>query len=266
MPPRCCASWLNSMSKSVLRCIGPEKAMTRTWSGLCLAAVLLLAACSQPVHRIPVPAGEQVVFNMHDSVYVNAGVIRLVTGVVERISQVAGVALHLEVIADPSPNAFAYVEDKKETVGITTGMLQLVGHDEGQYGFIVAHEAGHLAKLHGDARRERNTKMSDVSGLLAIALEFAGLPLATVATDTGAHLVALKYDRDQEREADRLSLEYMQAAGFDPNAAITFQQSLLSLSGGTNWAVLSTHPTGRERVDNLRSLIQEMPANKPLKP
>ncbi|RKZ34406.1 MAG: hypothetical protein DRQ37_07755, partial [Gammaproteobacteria bacterium] len=86
--------------------------MHGTRSRFCLAAVLLLAACSQPAHRVPVPAGEQVVFHVHDAVYVNAEVMGLLTGVVERISQAAGMSLHLEVIADPSPNAFAYAQDK----------------------------------------------------------------------------------------------------------------------------------------------------------
>ncbi len=47
----------------------------------------------------------------------------------------------------------------------------------------------------------------------------------------GAQMVALSYGRDAELEADQFGMNYMRAAGYDAQAAISLQQKFLALSG-----------------------------------
>lgn len=82
-----------------------------------------------------------------------------------------------------------------------------------------------------------------------------GVPGASLLTDVGITLIDTTYSREQEREADELGLRYMVAAGYGPQGAIRLQESLLEASGSTPLPFLSSHPTGQERIENLRALI-----------
>jgi predicted Zn-dependent protease len=83
----------------------------------------------------------------------------------------------------------------------------------------------------------------------------AGIPAAGVITGLGADLIEASYSRDDEREADATSIDYMLANGFDPQAAVRLQEKMLRLPGGLKVPFLTTHPSGEERVENLKKLI-----------
>ena len=91
---------------------------------------------------------------------------------------------------------------------------------------------------------------------MTVASSIGSPAFASVAADTSVALVDRAYSRDDEREADRIGLEYMRRAGFAETGAISLQQRLLTLRGGTSIPFLSTHPSGEERIENLRQLIQ----------
>jgi len=56
----------------------------------------------------------------------------------------------------------------------------------------------------------------------------------------------------QETEADRLGLEIMARAGFDPRESVTLWQNMEKASGGGKLEFLSTHPAHQTRIDALR--------------
>jgi len=43
--------------------------------------------------------------------------------------------------------------------------------------------------------------------------------------------------------------------GFDPQGAVRLQEKMLRLPAGLKVPFLSTHPSGQERVENLKKLI-----------
>jgi predicted Zn-dependent protease len=78
--------------------------------------------------------------------------------------------------------------------------------------------------------------------------------------ENGLGLLFLRFSRDNEREADRLGVEYAARAAFDPGEVSNFFEVLGRLSAAGDretipgW--LSTHPDPPERVQTTRMLAQ----------
>jgi predicted Zn-dependent protease len=63
----------------------------------------------------------------------------------------------------------------------------------------------------------------------------------------------LPHSREQETESDRIGLELMARAGYDPNAAISLWQKMSQKAGSSGPAFLSTHPASCSRISDLQS-------------
>jgi predicted Zn-dependent protease len=71
----------------------------------------------------------------------------------------------------------------------------------------------------------------------------------------------LSFSRHDESEADYLGLQYMYAAGYDPNGAINIFERLQALSRqqpGRISKLFSTHPMDEQRIRNAQKEIQEI--------
>jgi predicted Zn-dependent protease len=130
-----------------------------------------------------------------------------------------------------------------------------MGYDLDAISFVLAHEIGHieLGQLSGDSRQGSKYQHVAVDVLSTVADLI--VPFSSLAVLAGNEMIKAGYSRDQEREADRYGLELMRRAGFDPQGAVRFQQRLQLLSDHSNLDVLATHPTSRERLDNMQQLI-----------
>ena len=84
----------------------------------------------------------------------------------------------------------------------------------------------------------------------------AGVPAAGLITGLGVDLIDSSFNRDQEREADAQSIDYLIATHYDPKAAIAMQEKFLTLDSRAHLSFLSSHPSSAERIQNLRALIQ----------
>jgi predicted Zn-dependent protease len=159
-----------------------------------------------------------------------------------------------QVVEGYGANAYAINRKEKPAVAVNFGLVKMLGDDEGLWAAVLGHELAHLKRQHQQRRNERNEWSTTVSGIVSVVLGFVGVPLAPLLTDTASNVVTLGYSRDDELEADALSVTYMRRAGYDPVAALRFHQRLAERSqdSGGLW---STHPGGQERVEAIRNLL-----------
>ncbi|ATG73327.1 M48 family metallopeptidase [Zobellella denitrificans] len=161
-----------------------------------------------------------------------------------------------EVVVFDSPqiNAFALPGGK---IGVYSGLLK-VARDQDQVAAVVGHEIAHVLARHSNERVSR-TQLSNL-GLSAadMALGQSGLrEPAMAALGLGVQVgYLLPYGREQESEADRLGLELMARAGFDPQASIALWRNMSAASSGQQPPeLLSTHPSHGTRTQELNAAM-----------
>jgi predicted Zn-dependent protease len=151
-------------------------------------------------------------------------------------------------------NAFALPGGK---IGIYDGMFQAV-QNEAQLAAVVAHEIGHLQAEHARERVSSEVATQGVVQLVSAALQVGNVAYANAiagALGAGAQYgVLLPYSRNQELEADRIGLQLMAQAGYDPRETLAFWQRMQQ-QGGEPPAFLSTHPTPGNRIEQLQELM-----------
>lgn len=166
-------------------------------------------------------------------------------------------------IDDPSLNAFAVPGN---VVGVHAGLF-LSARSEHEFAAVIAHEIAHLSQRHYARRleqQERNTPLT-IAGILAgIILTAATGSQAGIATIAGTQALAidsmLRHSRAHEKEADRLGLEILAKAGYDPAGMPAMFERMLRqarLQGNRPPEYLSTHPLTESRVSDTRSRVDD---------
>lgn len=137
----------------------------------------------------------------------------------------------------------------------------LAADSEAEIVGVMAHEIAHVAARHGVEQASKGVLFQ----YLSIPLIFVGGPLGTIAQNAASILVPLtflKFSRGAEEEADRLGLQYMWAAGYDPAAMLSFFEKLKSKEKKDPSAlskIFSTHPATGDRIDKARGLLVRFP-------
>lgn len=175
-----------------------------------------------------------------------------------RIEAVAGPMHTNLLLAEGSqPNGFSYVTKYGPRIGITFGMIHMLGKDDDAMAALIGHELAHLYLRHGRQHMDREKNRVTTSVAMVFALGMFGIPMPVEATDVATSAVTNSYSRDDEREADQVSVEYMIKAGFNPIGAVHLQAKLGQVAKSTSLAFMSTHPTSAERVENMKRLTKE---------
>lgn len=184
--------------------------------------------------------------------------LRRIAAIGEKIVQAAGEGPKPEfvVLASGAVNAFAYYNGNQPTIALGLGMVRLLANEEDAWAALFGHELAHLRLDHIRGMKERREKAEITSSVAGAILSAIGLPFASLAADATATLADRAYSRDDEREADRIGLEYMRRAGFADAGAISLQQHLLTHRGSAPIPFLSTHPSGEDRIKHLRQLMR----------
>lgn len=179
-------------------------------------------------------------------------------------SDLASVNLHPVIIKSETFNAFAAPGG---VIGINLGLFSM-SEDVHEFASVIAHELAHLSQRHF-ARRLEKQKMATfrnmVGYLTSVALIASGASdtgLATLfGTNALADAAALGYSRIQEREADRVGLNTLQRAGFDPyGAARMFERMQQAYRFRQQIPeYLSTHPITQSRVADMRADAEKLP-------
>jgi predicted Zn-dependent protease len=161
------------------------------------------------------------------------------------------------VVNDSTPNAFALPGGK---IAITRGLLVDL-ENEAQLAAVLGHEIAHVTARHASQNLQRGILLS--IGLQVLAHETSGISYGAFARQAGEIAGAVlnnTYSQEQEREADRLGIDYMVKAFYNPRGAVELQQYFFVKSGKkeTKWleGLFRTHPFSKERMRGNQSYVQ----------
>lgn len=160
-------------------------------------------------------------------------------------------------------NAFATLGGN---IASHTGTLA-IADSESEFASVIAHEIAHVTQRH----IARFVEAQNQRAPLTIASLLGAIVLATVNPEAGmaamiasqgaAQQSAINFTRSNEQEADRIGMNILAEAGFDPNAVPLFFAKLSEQSRFVNQqlAFLQTHPLSQARVSDTRLRAQQFP-------
>ncbi|CAA7612872.1 M48 family metallopeptidase [Magnetospirillum sp. UT-4] len=181
--------------------------------------------------------------------------------VADRVLRAAGQqpsAWEVAVFRKDDANAFALPARK---IGIHEGMMRLAATDA-ELAAVIGHEVGHV--LEGHAAERISTAMATEAGvgIAGAALGAAGVggsgTIAQVLGLGAEYGIMLPYSRNQELEADRVGLELMARAGYDPRQAVALWRKMNEAGGDRPPTFLSTHPAPDERITRIEAMLPEV--------
>ncbi|MES2127667.1 MAG: M48 family metallopeptidase [Pseudomonadota bacterium] len=159
----------------------------------------------------------------------------------------------VNLLASSQVNAFCMPGGR---IAFFSGILTSLKMTDDEIAAVMGHEIAHALREHG---RERAAKanVTELGARLGGAALSAWLgidPRITgTATNAAGQLLVLKFSRDEEREADLIGLDLASRAGFDPRAGVVLWQKMGALNQKKPPELLSTHPGGPERIDQINA-------------
>jgi predicted Zn-dependent protease len=157
-----------------------------------------------------------------------------------------------EVNAFALPGGFFYVNK---------GLI-LVADNEAEVAGVMAHEIAHVCARHAV---ENQTKASLLEYLaMGTSIFLGGIPGMIYQNTAGLGLlgVFMKFSRSAEEEADKLGVQYMYAAGYDPSAMATMFEKLEAKNKkkpGLISRAFASHPAPPDRRASSLALAARFP-------
>jgi beta-barrel assembly-enhancing protease len=168
-------------------------------------------------------------------------------------------------IRDATINAFALPGG---FVGVHTGLINNAD-TESELASVLAHELGHVTQRHisrmfGQQQQMQLPMLAALAAAVILGLRRSDLASgAAAAIQAGAAQTQLSYSRDFEREADRVGLQALEAAGFDTRAMAVFfeklQRATRIVDDGSVPGYLRSHPVTTERIADAQNKSANMP-------
>jgi len=172
--------------------------------------------------------------------------------------------LGLVIIDNPSINAFAAPGG---VIGLNTGTI-LAANSMDELASVVAHEVAHISQRHYESGADERKKalLMQIGGMLA------AIAASTVDGDAAAAVMmgsqtatmnsSMAFSRNNERDADRVGMQIMNQAGYDPRAMPRFFATMNQKSQMNQIAnqflpsFIRSHPLSNERLSESQSRAQ----------
>ncbi|EPG38423.1 M48 family metalloprotease [Acinetobacter colistiniresistens] len=175
-----------------------------------------------------------------------------------------GQPIGLVIIKDPQINAFAVPGG---LFALNTGLITSAKNIDEIAG-VMAHEIAHVAQRHYSRSQEafKGQGLLALAGIIvgaAIASQADGNAGAAVMLGTQAALMdkQLSYSRNQEREADRIGMQFMYAAGYNPQSMADYFETMHRATSRVSFLpdFWFTHPLTTERMSEARLRANQLP-------
>lgn len=135
-----------------------------------------------------------------------------------------------------------------------TGIIRQLSLTDDEIATIMGHEIAHALREHG---REKVSEAMGQQLVVNLAAASSSKPEQTLylANQVAQVLYALPNSREKETEADRIGLELMARAGYNPIAAVSvWRKMAVASKGQSSPQFLSTHPSHGARINDLSAL------------
>ena len=148
-------------------------------------------------------------------------------------------------------------------IAVYTGILKITKNDHGLAN-VMGHEIAHAVAKHSIERASRSlllnigTSAADIftKGAISRTSRAAGIDVAGMLRTFG---IDNPFGRKQETEADYLGLIFSSLAGFDIRESVKIWERMAEKHKGQEppeW--MSTHPSSKKRIENLKRWIPEV--------
>ncbi|BFO11302.1 M48 family metallopeptidase [Serratia rubidaea] len=169
---------------------------------------------------------------------------------------------HFFLVRNDEINAFAFFGGN---VVLHTALFRETDN-ESQLASVLAHEISHVTQRHlarAMEDQQRNAPLTWVGALGSILLAMANPTMGMAAlsgTMAGTQQGMISFTQSNEQEADRIGIQVLQRAGFDPEAMPDFLQKLADQSRYASKPpeMLLTHPLPDSRLSDARNRANQM--------
>ncbi|WP_158601830.1 M48 family metallopeptidase [Pararobbsia silviterrae] len=139
-------------------------------------------------------------------------------------------------------------------VVVFTGLFDKLRPTDDELAMLIGHEIAHALREHARVMLDASM-LSRYRGTLSAPQLFG---YSDFDFDSGSGFPDLRYDADDEREADVIGTEIASRAGFDPRAAVTLWQRIAAIDHRMPVELAETHPITMARIDDLRRRQPDM--------
>jgi beta-barrel assembly-enhancing protease len=169
------------------------------------------------------------------------------------------------LVDSPSINAFA---GPGGNIAIHSGLVKIT-ESESELASVFAHEISHVTQRHLPRAFERQSQLSKptlaamVGALILTAVNPQAGQAALLAVQGGAAQMQIDFTRANEEEADRVGVQLLQHAGYDPHAMPGFFSRMAEASkysrGKDIPEFLLTHPVTARRISEAQARVAQLP-------
>ncbi len=190
--------------------------------------------------------------------------LNLIGGRLVAVSQDVRQAFDFFAVRDNTLNAFAWPGG---FIGVHSGLI-LAARSESELAAVLAHEVSHVTQRHivRMVSKQGQNSLVALAGMIVAILASRGNSqvgeAALIASQAAVVQSQLGYTRDFEREADRVGLQTLEAAGYDARAMASFFERLQQsgrLYENNAPSYLHTHPLTAERISDVENRVRNLP-------
>ena len=207
--------------------------------------------------------------SLHSQIEINQDpeIHRFIESLGERLvvnSDNAEQAFYFFVVMDPAINAFA---GPGGYIGVNSGLI-LNTETESELASVIAHEIAHVTQRHLYRAFDAARKMTIPSAIALLGAILIGTQspelgqAAIIAAQAASTQYQIDFTRDNEQEADRVGMQTLARANFDPRGMPAFFERLQQSSryyGEGPPEFLRTHPVTASRISDTRGRAETFP-------